>query len=350
MKVYLSRIKQCCMIILAMSLAFVFCSCANKEWITKRKEQVFNRHINKMQKELDEKIALLNVNTDRLMGSARLQAKEINSSTSDFENSNAKTLQLIKRLARRRQEYLAKMKLIDEQLRISCMADDKLIFKKTYDDVKRMSRKKVQDWKKYSIHVYTFSVKEYKYFFKKTTLYRLAELPMQKKMYNPINAKTMQLLDLPIKAIEQKKNNLLGIKDKLEENMKLQELLYVYNSLQNCRVAAEKLIDSEIIIPSWQHEESIISSLLTSSRNSDQKKSDYFQVLLYNRIMVCDFMVRRLKSSQKYPLEIAYFMDQLKNSNKHINDKVWKKNIYTIIVGYINNFNTRNAMSEENKL
>jgi hypothetical protein len=345
MKLYLSKMKQYCMIIAAMLQAFVLCSCANKEWISGRKEQVFDHCVNSMQRDLDKKFAMLNVSSDKLMDSAKLQTKEIDSSTDNFKKLNAKTLKLIKRLKQGGQGYFTKMKVIDKELRNICTADDKIIFKKTFDDVKGMTRKKIQDWKKYSTKVHRLSVEEYTGFFKISTLYKLAELPVKKKMCNPINAKTIQLLNTSVKTIGQKENNLLTINDKLKENMKLQELLYIYNSLRNCRVAANKLTGKGDI-QSWYNEE----SLIVNSAARKWKEKDYFQVLLYNRIMVCDFMIRRLNSPDEYPMELVYFIYQLKLANNYINDETWKKSIDAIISKYIDRFNTINVMSEKNKI
>jgi len=346
MKVYSPKIKQYCMLTITVLALFILCSCANKKWITGRKEQVFDKYVNTMQKDLDKKVAMLNVSSDRLMDSAKLQAKEINSSTANFKKLNAKTLKLIARLKQKGIEYFTKMKTIDKDLRKNCSADDKTTFKKTFDHVKDMTRKKIKNWKIYSTKASNRSIQEYNGFFKKTTLYKLAELPVKEKMCNPVNKKTIQLLNIPIKTIAKKEKNLLMVKSNLKENIKLQELLYVYNSLLNCRVAANKIAGEKHIAGSWNNEESLIKH----SASSKWKDKEYFQVLLYNRIMVCDFMIRRLNSTHRYPMELAYFIYQLKLTNTYISDKTWNKYISIILFKYIDRFNKISVMSEKNKI
>ena len=66
--------------------------------------------------------------------------------------------------------------------------------------------------------------------------------------------------------------------------------------------------------------------------------------------MVCDFMTRRLNSPEEYPMELVYFIYQLKLANNYINDETWKKSISAMIIKYIDRFNTISVMSKKNKI
>ena len=345
MKIFSYCIKSLSIIIIAVTQILVFCSCASQEWITAQKEKIFDQHVNNMRKEFDKKNATANVNMDKLMDSAKLQLADVNSSTGKFKNLNAEALELIKRVVPLQQSFVKKMETIDKDLRQHSKNCDKILFKKIFDHVKNDTSVQIREWKTYSMKTSHDSAKEYEGFLKSNSLYKIAELPVSRKMRNPLNTKIMQLLDIHPKIIGQRENDLLAAKNNLKSNMKLQELLYIYNSLLNCRTAGNKISGTEIGMSSWQFEESLLAN------HADRKQDkEVLQVLAYNRMMICDFMIRRLNLTEEYPVELAYFIYQLKFSANYIDDPVWKKLVSNIISKYICAYDKIGVMSHMNNI
>ncbi len=202
----------------------------------------------------------------------------------------------------------------------------------------------LNQWTNRSNNVHKTSNKLYSDFFKTTTLYKLASLPMRKELFFPLPLKTQEKLDLSTDGVNQK-INLLKNSLRLQYNLKEHEKIFFINAIGNCREFASYAKSLDQALPPWKLETKTLNNKFLEQSKSSFENSEKYQTFLLNRAYVADYMIRELNYSQNTPLQLAYFIVDLEKILPLLNQSKWKNDIVKLEKKYKDNFNNRKFMT-----
>jgi len=329
------------------ALAVTLCSCATKGWVSDETEQKITFPTQKQLQAQTNKSVLLHSKTEKLMLVTEANIKGIKKVTSDYKKLNKDIKAFIAKTDIEQSNYLRHMDSLKKDLSKIASSLDKPNQAKTLNAAKQISSKKINKWLNLSNGVYSDLTSQYKKFHAGNKLFDLALRPIVKYRYFPVANKTVRLLNKSSNEIIKQQKKLMFIPNHLINKMPMQEFLFFQGALLNCRNMA-KIISSKVPLSAgaspWRYEENLLSSKF-ASKISDPATQKAFQTMLLNRALVCDILIRKINFSQKKPLMLAYFINQLLMTHKFSKESMWKTKINTLAKKYIKNFNARTPMA-----
>ncbi|MEI8246005.1 MAG: hypothetical protein WCI51_09255 [Lentisphaerota bacterium] len=325
--------------------ALMLCSCATKEWTSAKISSDLNARNDKLISQLND-----NLSEAKNFYAAQRKLHEpeaVRQKIIIYRKLNEQAEILLIRCAASHKEFLAAMDNIEHEITVNSTEHDKQNFIKTQKAAFSIADKLLREWYDYSWRVYEMSAGNYNIFFERTSLYELSAHLIRKNIYCPLNMKSLTFLNQPEGSIQESQQKAIDGTNDFISNFNKQELIYSLDSLYNCRkfgTYLNKALNIDKSSEPWIDE----AKFLTAGSNnnfSTPELNGAKQTLLINRAYVCDIIIRKMELSQNYPMELAYFIDQIDRINALLEPGLYTTDeILKLKTKYIDNFNTRSPM------